>query len=71
MSMTARMWSTGDAARKIGVSRQTLQAWIDNKRISTPELKQVGRIRVRLWTDRDIEKARKFKGTLKPGRKAK
>jgi DNA-binding transcriptional MerR regulator len=67
----AKTYSTGEAAKKIGISRQTLQAWIDNDAIQTPKLEKVGRIAIRLWTDADIERARKFKGTLKPGRKVK
>jgi DNA-binding transcriptional MerR regulator len=66
-----RTYSTGDAAKKIGVSRQTLQAWIDKNSVPTPKLQEVGRVSVRLWTNADIQRARKFKGTLKPGRKAK
>jgi DNA-binding transcriptional MerR regulator len=64
-------YSTGDAAKKIGVSRQTLQAWIDKNRILTPRLQKVGRVSIRLWTNADIRRARKFKGTLKPGRQGK
>jgi hypothetical protein len=56
---------------KIGVSRQTLQSWIDMNKIPVPGLKNIGRVRIRLWTDADIRQARKFKGTLKPGRKKK
>jgi len=64
-------FSTGDAAKKIGVSRQTLQAWIDKTSIPSPKLQKVGRVSVRLWTNADIQRARKFKGTLKRGRKGK
>lgn len=64
-----KTYSTGEAARKIGVSRQTIQAWIDKSSIPTPKLQNVGRVSVRLWTNADIRRARKFKGTLKPGRK--
>jgi len=67
----AKSYSTGDAAKQIGVSRQTLQAWIDSKSIPTPKLEQVGRVSIRLWTNADIERGRRFKGTLKPGRKRK
>ena len=67
----AKTYSTGDAAKQIGVSRQTLQAWIDRKSIPTPKLEKVGRVSIRLWTTANIERARKFKGTLKPGRKRK
>jgi len=66
-----KTYSTGDAAKQIGVSRQTLQAWINSKSIPTPMLEKVGRVSIRLWTDADIERARKFKGTLKPGPKMK
>jgi excisionase family DNA binding protein len=66
-----KTYSTGDAAKLIGVSRQTLQTWIDRKSIPTPRLEKVGRMSIRLWTGADIEKARRFKGTLKPGRKVK
>jgi DNA-binding transcriptional MerR regulator len=66
-----KTYSTGDAAKQIGVSRQTLQAWIDNESIATPTLKKVGRVSIRLWTGADIERVKKFKGTLKPGRKTK
>jgi excisionase family DNA binding protein len=66
-----KTYSTSDAAKLIGVSRQTLQTWIDRKSIATPRLEKVGRMSIRLWTGADIEKARKFKGTLKPGRKVK
>jgi DNA-binding transcriptional MerR regulator len=66
----ATTYSTGEAARKIGVSRQTLQAWIA-KEIMRPKTIGVGGTTVRLWTDADIQKGRKFKGTLKPGRKVK
>jgi excisionase family DNA binding protein len=67
----ARTYSTGEAAKAIGVSRQTLQAWIDTRAISAPKLAKVGRISVRLWTDADIQKARMFRGTLKPGPRSK
>ena len=66
-----KAYSTGDAAKKIGVSRQTLQAWIDKNSVPTPKLQKVGRVSIRLWTNADIQQARKFKGTLKPGRQGK
>ena len=69
--MMLKTYSTGDAAKKIGVSRQTLQAWIDKNSFPTPKLQKVGRVTIRLWTNLDIEQARRFKGTLKPGRQGK
>jgi excisionase family DNA binding protein len=69
--MSARVYSTGDAAKQIGVSRQTLQAWIAAGKISAPKPIGVANATIRLWTKGDIEKARKFKGTLRPGPRSK
>ncbi len=63
-----QVYSTSEAAKRIGVSRQTIQAWIDRKRIPTPKLTKVGGVSIRLWTNADIKRARRFKGTTKPGR---
>lgn len=66
-----KSYSTVEAAQRVGVSRQTLQSWIDAKRIPVPKLAKMGPVAVRLWTAEDIKRARAFKGTLKPGRKSK
>jgi DNA-binding transcriptional MerR regulator len=66
-----KTYSTSDAAKKIGVSRQTLQAWIETESIPMPQLQKIGRVNIRLWTSGDIVRARKFKGTLKRGPKRK
>jgi excisionase family DNA binding protein len=65
-----KTFTTGQAAVRIGVSRQTLQAWIAADQIPAPKPIEMGRVSVRLWTKADVERARKFKGTLKPGPKA-
>jgi excisionase family DNA binding protein len=67
--MATKLFSTDQAAKQIGVSRQTLQAWIAAGRISAPKPTELGGVTVRLWTKTQIEKARKFRGTLKPGPK--
>ncbi|MGA8873442.1 MAG: helix-turn-helix domain-containing protein [Candidatus Acidiferrales bacterium] len=69
--MPTKTYSTGDAAKKIGVSRQTLQEWISSNRLPLPKLQKVGRVSIRLWSEADIERARKFKGTLQRGPKLK
>ena len=67
----ATTYSTGEAAEEIGVSRQTLQAWIDKKRVAAPKLVRVGGVSVRLWTKADLERIREFKTTTKAGRRKK
>jgi excisionase family DNA binding protein len=61
--MDAKTYSTGEAAKRVGVSRQTLHAWLA-RGVAKPKTLRVGGTTVRLWTDSDIEKAKSFKGTL-------
>jgi excisionase family DNA binding protein len=63
-----KFFSTGQAAAKIGVSRQTLYSWIESGLISAPKPIRAGGASVRLWTEDDIDRAAKAKGKLKRGR---
>jgi excisionase family DNA binding protein len=69
--MSPKTFTTSQAAEQIGVSRQTLQTWIAAGEIEAPALIGEGKATLRLWTKADIEKARKFKGTLRSGPKGK
>ena len=66
--MSPKTYTTSQAAKQIGVSRQTLQAWIAAGAIVAPKLIGEGNATLRLWTKADIEKAAKYKGALRPGR---
>ena len=63
--------STREAAKKLGRTLVTLQRHIAAGTIKAPPVVEVGTVRVRLWTARDIEKARKVLAGVKPGRKKK
>jgi hypothetical protein len=63
--------STREAAKKLGVTLLTLQRHVTAKTVDAPALRKVGGVTVRLWTARDIEKARKVLAGIKPGRKKK
>jgi predicted site-specific integrase-resolvase len=53
--------SSRGAAKKLGISLMTLQRYIaDGNWIKAPRLQNVGGVKVRLWTDRDVERARKL-----------
>jgi predicted DNA-binding transcriptional regulator AlpA len=67
----AKNYTTAEAASKIGVSRQTLHSWIVSGRVVAPNPIEIGKNSIRLWTKVDIDEARKFKGTLKPGPQSK
>ena len=56
---------------KIGVSRQTLYAWIAAGLVRSPKPIPVGHAFIRLWTKADINQASKAKGKLKRGPKPK
>jgi hypothetical protein len=63
--------STRDAAKKLGVALLTLQRHVSAKTVDAPPLQKIGGVSVRLWTARDIEKARKILAGIRPGRKKK
>ena len=65
----AKKLTTAQVARAIGVTRATLQTWIQRKMIPAPPLLEIGGGQVRLWDFQAVRRARKFKGSLKPGRR--
>jgi hypothetical protein len=64
-------YSTREAAKQLGRTLLTIQRHIAAGTISAPPLVEVGTVKIRLWSDRDIEKARKVLAGIKPGRKKK
>ena len=64
-------YSTREAAKKLGRTILTLQRHIAAGTIKPPPLLKVGTVKVRLWSNRDIEKVRKVLAGIKPGRKKK
>jgi excisionase family DNA binding protein len=72
-SMDGKTYSTEAVAKKVGVSRQTLHAWIEAGKIEAPASVDLGKKRsILLWTVAHIELARRFRDTVrKPGPKPK
>jgi hypothetical protein len=64
-------YSTREAAEKVGVALLTLQRHVFRKTFPVPPLQKVGGVSVLLWSDRDIERARKALAKVKRGRKKK
>lgn len=60
-------YTTSQAAAKIGISRQTLQAWIAARKITPPEFTRIGKLAVRLWSEAEVEAARLFLNPNRPG----
>ena len=62
-------YSTREAAKKLGLSLITLKRYIAAKKVPSPPVAQVGGMRVRPWTDKDIERVRKVLPKIQNGRK--
>ena len=63
------LFSTRDAAKKLGVSLLTLRRHVSAKTVDVPPLQRVGGVSVRLWANRDIGKARFSLASNPAGRK--
>jgi excisionase family DNA binding protein len=61
-------YSTREAAKRIGVSLITLKRYISANKIPVPP-PRVGGVRVRLWTDADIQTVRQLLPKIANGRK--
>ncbi|HEY6253955.1 MAG TPA: MerR family transcriptional regulator [Candidatus Angelobacter sp.] len=62
-------YSSGQVARKLGIGISTLSKYITREKLPTPRSVTTGGITVYLWTDADIERARKLLPKIKNGRK--
>jgi predicted DNA-binding transcriptional regulator AlpA len=56
-----KTYSTVQVANMLGVSSSTLWRWIVDQKLTAPPLQSVIGIEVRLWSEADIEAARKYK----------
>jgi hypothetical protein len=65
--MSPKRYTTVEIARESHVPRATLQFWIASGKISAPAVQLVGGKAVRFWSDADLGRIRKLKGTSKPG----
>ncbi len=62
-------YSTREAAERLGVSHISLRRYIAAKKIPMPPVTTVGGVRVRLWSESDIEHVRDILPRIKNGRK--
>lgn len=54
-----KLFSTAEVAKKLGLHRPHLQRAIAEGRVKAPKVTLVGGVKFRLWTIKDVEKARK------------
>jgi len=53
-----RRYSTAQVAKMLGIQQPNLQRLIRERRIPFPTLQRVGKLRIRLWTPKDVKRAR-------------
>ena len=56
-----RSYSTAQVAAKIGVHKNTVKRWLREGKVAEPRKVRIGNIDSRIWNDRDVERARKYK----------
>jgi excisionase family DNA binding protein len=56
-----KTYSTAEAAELVGISWDTIHRWMREKKIKAPPPQSVGRIQIRLWTEDDLDRVRKYK----------
>ncbi len=54
-------YSTTEAAKRCGLHPITLQRWVSQGKIVAPRKRRIGGVVVRIWTERDMERVRRFK----------
>ena len=54
-------YSTVEVGELVGVSWDTLNRWIRERKFYVPPVKSVGRVKIRLWTSTEVEEVRKYK----------
>ena len=63
------MFSTNEAAKKLGLAAATLSRYIVLGKVPAPKIVQAGLSTVHAWTEEEIEAVRKLLPKLKNGRK--
>jgi hypothetical protein len=63
-------YSTRQVAEKLGLTEMSMSRYIAANKIPAPEPIQAGNLKVRLWSDADIERVRKILPKIANGRKS-
>jgi Prophage CP4-57 regulatory protein (AlpA). len=56
-----KTYSTAKVAKLLGIGTETIYRWMHEGSIPTPPLQSLAGMRVRIWSEDDLEAARKYK----------
>jgi len=59
--VSAETYTTEQAAKAVGITRATLQAWIAKRKLKAPRTRLLSGHAVRLWTESDLATLRRAK----------
>jgi DNA-binding transcriptional MerR regulator len=62
-------FSTREAAKKLGISHDTLANYIEVGKVPKPETVKAGKRMIHLWTEEGVEQVRKLLPKIANGRK--
>jgi len=62
-------YSTVRVAKQLGISIMTLHRYMRDRKIPAPRVQELAGVRVRVWTDADVERVRKLLPKIANGRK--
>jgi predicted DNA-binding transcriptional regulator AlpA len=62
--MEAKKYSTLEVAELVKVSPNTMYRWMETKKFYVPPVILVGKVRIRLWTEKEVEAVRKYKANF-------
>ena len=54
-------YSTAQVAGILEIGTDTLHRWLKEKKVVAPKLSFVGGVKVRLWTEQDLDAAKRYK----------
>jgi hypothetical protein len=54
-------YSTAQVAEILEIGTDTLHRWLKEKKVAAPKLSFVGGVKVRLWSNVDLDAAKKYK----------
>jgi len=56
-----KTYSTAQVATVVGVAKKTILRWLYRKAVPEPKWHRNGGVHVRIWTERDVARVRKYK----------
>ena len=63
------LYSTNEAAKKLGIGLTTLSRYIEQKKIPAPKFLKAGKSTFHVWTEEEIEHVRQLLPKIANGRK--